>query len=159
MDGTHKANEVGNGLVDVGLVATDWWQENDNRLLPGEDGGATVFVVEYEDGCRYLGYTGRSVFGRLTELMGGPFERGSDEFVREHGQRMAYLVYCIASGMGRSCARKLRDALVSQAPVGVYWADGATITTSRCWLLEGETEVEEMTFAEWAKGNCSDLVR
>ena len=138
-------------FVETHLVAREWWREDETRLLPGETGVATVFVVEYADGCRYFGYTRGSVFGRLTELMGGSFEPGSHDFVREHGQRMAYLVYCVASDMERICARRLRDELVSQAPVGVYWADGATVTTSRCWLREGETEVQVMSFAEWAK--------
>ena len=138
-------------FVETHLVAREWWREDETRLLPGETGVATVFVVEYADGCRYFGYTRKNVFGRLTELMGGSFERGSHDFVREHGQRMAYLVYCVTSGMERSCARQLRDELVSQAPVGVYWADGATVTTSRCSLREGETEVEVMSFGEWVK--------
>ena len=132
-------------------VARDWWYHDGGRLLPGEERGHTVFVVDFYDGCKYVGYTRGSVFGRLSELMGGPLDRGSDGFVREHGQRMAYLVYCVTSGMERSCARQLRDELVSQAPVGVYWADGATVTTSRCWLREGETEAEVMSFGEWVK--------
>ena len=95
-------------FVETHLVAREWWREDETRLLPGETGVATVFVVEYADGCRYFGYTRKNVFGRLTELMGGSFERGSHDFVREHGQRMAYLVYCVTSGMERSCARQLR---------------------------------------------------
>ena len=137
--------------MDVSSFVARWWADAEGRRLPGEVGGVTVFVVSFEDGCSYFGYTRKNVFGRLTELMGGSFERGSDEFVREHGQRMAYLVYCVASDMERSCARRLRDQLVSQAPVGVYWADGATVTTSRCRLREGEPEAEVMSFAEWVK--------
>ena len=87
----------------------------------------------------------------MSELMAGPLDRGSHAFVREHGQQMAYLVYCVTSGMERSCARKLRDELVSQAPVGVYWEDGATVTTSRCWLREGGTDAQVMSFGEWIK--------
>ena len=132
-------------------VARDWWQDDDARVLPGEESGTTVFVVEFQDGCQFFGYTHRSVFVRLGELMGGPLDRGSEGFVREHGQRMAYLVYCVTSGMERSCARQLRDELVSQAPVGVYWADGATVTTSHCGLREGETEAEVLSFSEWIK--------
>ena len=71
--------------IDSSAVVAQWWADDDVRLLPGEEGGTSVFVVEYEDGCRYLGYTGRSVVRRLSELMAGPFVRGSDAFVREHG--------------------------------------------------------------------------
>ena len=138
-------------FVETHLVARDWWREDDTRLLPGEGGGATVFTVEFEDGCRYFGYTRKNVFGRLSELMGGPLDRGSDGFVREHGQRMAYLVYCVTSGMERSRARELRDQLVSQAPGDVYVACGTTVTTSDCWLRECETEAEVLSFSEWTK--------
>ena len=137
--------------IDSSAVVAQWWADDDVRLLPGEEGGTSVFVVEYEDGCRYLGYTGRSVVRRLSELMAGPFVRGSDAFVREHGQRVPYLVYCVESGLDKRQAQQLRDRLVSEAPVGVYWADGATLTTSRCRLREGEPEAEVMSFAEWAK--------
>ena len=138
-------------FVDIYLVARDWWREDDVRSLPGEESRTTVFVVDFRDGCRYFGYTRGSVFGRLSELMGGPLDRGSDGFVREHGRRMAYLVQCVASELERSRARELRDELVSQAPVGVYWADGATVTTSQCWLREGETDAQVMSFGEWMK--------
>ena len=146
-----KINGVPDGFADLGLLVSDWWQEHDGRPLPGEAGGITVFTIDFWDGCRFFDYTQGSVFGRLSELMGGPLDRGSDGFVREHGQRMAYLVQCVASELERSRARELRDELVSQAPVGVYWADGATVTTSRCWLREGETDAQVMSFGEWMK--------
>ena len=146
-----KINGVPDGFADLGLLASDWWQEHDGRPLPGEAGGITVFTIDFWDGCRFFDYTRGSVFGRLSELMGGPLDRGSDGFVREHGRRMAYLVQCVASELERSRARELRDELVSQAPVGVYWADGATVTTFRCWLREGETDAQVMSFGEWMK--------
>ena len=132
-------------------IAREWWRGDETRPLPGEAGMNTVFVVAYEDGCRYLGYTGRSVVRRLSELMAGPFVRGSDAFVREHGQRVPYLVYCVESGLDKRQAQQLRDRLVSEAPIGVYWADGATVTTSRCWLREGGTDAQVMSFGEWIK--------
>ena len=140
-------------FVETHLVAREWWREDETRLLPGETGVATVFVVEYADGCRYFGYTRKNVFGRLTELMGGSFERGSHDFVREHGRAMAYVVQCVRSSLDRSSARQLRDQLVSQAPGDVYVSDGATATTSHCGLREGETEAEAevLSFSEWIK--------
>ena len=110
-----------------------------------------MFVVEFQDGCRYFGYTRKNVFGRLSELMGGPLDRGSNDFVREHGQRMVYLVQCVASELERSRAKELRDQLVSQAPGDVYVACGTTVTTSDCWLRECETEAEVLSFSEWTK--------
>lgn len=133
------------------LIASDWWREDGVRLLPGEKGGTTVFVLEYQDGCRYVGCASRSVFGRLAELMAGPLAPGSDEFVREHGRRMAYLVHCVASNLDRSRAGELRDELVSQAPSDAYVVSGTAVTTSDCWLIEGEPEVKVLSFSEWAE--------
>ena len=49
-------------VVDMHLVARDWWQENDGRPLPGEAGGTTVYAVEFWDGCVAFEYTqGRCV--------------------------------------------------------------------------------------------------
>lgn len=135
--------------VEMDEVARDWWQDDDARLLPGEEGGATTFAVEFEDGCRYFGYTSGNVFRRLVDLMSSPLDGGSDAFVREHGEQMAYLVWCVASGLGEICAKDLRDELVSQAPGEVYVAHETTVTTSNCWLKEGGPHVEVMSFAEW----------
>ena len=137
--------------ADQNRVARDWWRDDDARVLPGEESGTTVFVVEFQDGCQFFGYTHRSVFVRLGELMGGPLDRGSNDFVREHGRAMAYVVQCVRSSLDRSSARQLRDQLVSQAPGDVYVSDGATATTSHCGLREGETEAEVMSFGEWVK--------
>ena len=137
--------------VDQIGVARDWWRDDDARVLPGEESGTTVFVVEFQDGCQFFGYTHRSVFVRLGELMGGPLDRGSNDFVREHGRVMAYVVQCVRSSLDRSSARQLRDQLVSQAPGDVYVADGSTATTSACLLREGESEAEVMSFGEWVK--------
>ena len=111
-----------------------------------------MFVVEYEDGCRYLGYTGRSVVRRLSELMAGPFVRGSDAFVREHGQRVPYLVYCVESGLDKRQAQQLRDRLVIRGSCRRLLA-GATLTTSRCRLREGEPEAEVMSFRSGRKSS------
>ncbi len=120
-------------FVDGYRVARDWWRANDARL-PGEVGGATVFVIEFADGCRYFGYTSESVFFRLGELMGGPFHYGSNDFVVEHGRRMVYLVRCVSSGMDEREARDLRNMLVSLGDDKWGGRNGTTIETAGCWL-------------------------
>lgn len=150
MDSVRRQSE------EMYLIASDWWREDDVRLLPGEKGRTTVFVMEFQDGCRYAGCTGGSVFGRLAELMAGPLAPGSDEFVREHGLQMAYLVHCVASDLDRSRATALRDELVSQAPGDAYVSSGSAVTTSNCWLKEGEPEVKVLSFSEWAKAREVD---
>ena len=144
---------VGVGFVDMNLMATEWWREDRKRLLPGEAGGATVFVVEFQDGCCYFGYTGRSVVARLGELLGGSYDWGSDDFMTRHSKEMPYVVRCVASNLDRYQARSLRNLLVSMAPRDDYEGKSTAAVSSRCWLREGDSDgagdVEVMTFAEW----------
>ena len=58
----------------MNLVAKNWWRDDHFRSLPGEESQTTLFVVEFQDGCRHFGYTRGSVFGRLSELIGGSFQ-------------------------------------------------------------------------------------
>ena len=45
---------VADQVLDTHLVARNWWGRDNPRLLPGEWGGVTVFVMDFADGCRYL---------------------------------------------------------------------------------------------------------
>ena len=58
----------------MNLVAKNWWRDDDVRSLPGKECQTTLFVVEFQDGYRHFGYTRGSVFGRLSELIGGSFQ-------------------------------------------------------------------------------------
>ena len=120
-------------------------------LLPGEDDGATVFEILFQDGCRYFGFTGTSVFERLVELSNGLVDVQSNSFVSEHCRQMSYFVRCVASNLERGVGRELRELLVAEAPDGVSRIDGTKAMSAKCWLKEGEDDVEVMTFAEWAK--------
>ena len=144
--------EIGkNGVREPELLATLWWQESDTRLLPGEAGGLTVFEILYEDGCRYFGYTGKSVFERLTELSNGILDVRSNAFVVDHCRQVTYVVRSVASNFDRDGARELRELLVAEAPDGSLRIDGTTVMSPACWLKEGDDRVEVMSFAEWAK--------
>ena len=145
--------------VDAHLVAGDWWRDDGTRLLPGEEGGATVFEIEFFDGCRFFSYTVGEVSGRLAELMAGPLARGSNDFVREHGQRMAYLVRCVASGLELSCACQLLDQLVSHAPRDSYLVADTAVTTPDCWLGQAEPEPEVLLFSEWMNERLEEAGR
>ena len=138
-------------FVDVHLVARDWWRESNGALLPSEAGGVTVFEILYQDGCRYFGFTGTSVFERLGELSNGLVDVRSNGFVSEHCRQMSYFVRCVASNLERSAGRELRELLVSEAPDGVSRIDGTTVMSPACWLKEDDDGVEVMSFAEWAK--------
>ena len=121
-------------FVDMFATAQHWWRQDDSRLLPGEEGSATVFVIAFADGCRYCGYTSEGVFTRLRELFGGPFDSGTNDFVMEHGRQIVYVVRCVASGMDEGQARALRNLLVSQAPDEWTGTNSTTLEHAGCWL-------------------------
>ena len=116
-------------------VATDWWQSLGERRLPGEEGGVTVFQIEFRDGCRYFGYTEGSVFGRVAALAGDWLGSGENQFVSDHAACVPYLVWCVASGLDGSQARELRNLLVSEAPEGRTQRSDTTLESVGCWLV------------------------
>ena len=84
-------------LVDAAAFVTEWWENSEGRRLPGEEGGYTVYGIEFWDGCRFFDYTQGSVFERVSELGFGPVEVWRNNFLSEHGRVMAYVVRCVAS--------------------------------------------------------------
>ncbi len=149
-----KIDGVLDRSADLGLFASDWWQENDGRLLPGEAGGVTVFVVEFQDGCRYLGHTDptdSSVFERMDDLVASPLDERRSVFVAEHCARMGSVVRCIASNLDVAAAAALRDELVLKAPDVMRKVDEASLEARECFLAEVATEPVRMSFAEWVK--------
>ena len=60
--------------------ARDWWRNVDARLLPGEEGRTTVFVVDFHDGCQFFGYTRKSVVARVASLMSESGDWGSSPY-------------------------------------------------------------------------------
>ena len=148
---TLAIDGVPDSLAEMNLAARDWWLGDDARLLPGEVGGVTVFEILYEDGCRYFGYTGKSVLERLAELSNGLVDVRSNGFVSEHCRQLAYVMRCVASNLDQGGARELRELLVAEAPDEDLRIDGTTVMSPACRLKEGDDGVEVMSFAEWAK--------
>ena len=66
---TREIDGAPGRLAEMNLVARDWWSGADARLLPGEAGGVSVFVIDFADECRFFGYTGSRVFDRVSELV------------------------------------------------------------------------------------------
>ena len=137
--------------ADLGLLARDWWQENDGRLLPGEAGGITVFAIEFWDGCRVFDYTPGAVFERVSELGCGPVAVWRNNFVVEHSREMAYVVRCVASDLARAAALELVNRLVVAAPGGMLPLGGGVLERRECFLGEHAPEPVTMSFAEWVK--------
>ena len=121
-------------------LVRDWWGADDAPLLPGEEGGRTVFVVDFWDGCRYFGYIRGNVFGRLARLVNEPGNFGFNPFVLGHAARVPYLVRCVASRMDEWQARQLRNLLVSKAPEDFTTSNGTTVRAADCCML-GESPV------------------
>ena len=78
---------------------TEWWENAAGRRLPGEEGGFTVYGIEFWDGCQFLDCTQGAVFERVSELGFGPIEVWRNNFVAEHMGQMAYVVRCVSSDL------------------------------------------------------------
>lgn len=121
-------------------LARDWWRDDDARLLPGEEGGRTVFVVDFRDGCRYFGYTRGSVFNRVASLLCELEGSGANPFAVQHAARIPYVVRCVATRLSESQARQLRRLLVSESPGRLTQVGGAVARSVSCWLTEETPE-------------------
>ena len=124
MNELPELTQVPAWLAEQIKFARDWWHDDPVCLLPGEESGHTVFVIEFYDGCKYFGYTRKSVVARVASLMSESGGWGSNAFVREHGGSVPYVVRCVASNMDQRQGRQLRDLLVARAPGDVYVAYG-----------------------------------
>ena len=144
-------SEMPGGLVDASAFVAEWWENAAGRRLPGENGGFTVFAIEFWDGCQYFDYTQGSVFERVSELGHGPVDVWQDQFVIEHVGQMAYVVRCVASNPGVGDARELRDLLVCEAPGEVRRSHGMTVEVRGCPLGDDAPPVFSMSFGEWVK--------
>ena len=124
-------------VADVAAFVAEWWENAEGRRLPGEEGGYTVFTIEFWDGCRYFGYTQGSVFECVSDLGCGPVEVSQNKFVVEHVGQMAYVVRCVASNLG------------------VERGYGMTIEVRDCPLGEHAPVVVSMSFGDWVQSQGS----
>ena len=151
MNQLPTVRETPDGFVDASAFVAEWWENVARRRLPGENGGFTVFAIEFWDGCQYFDYTQGSVFERVSELGCGPVDVWQHQFVNEHVGQMAYVVRCVASNLEVGDARELRDLLVSEAPGEVKRSHGMTVEVRGCPLGEDAPPVFSMSFGEWVK--------
>ena len=87
--------------------AKDWWSADRFRLLPGEEGAHSVFVIDFYDRCKFFGYTKEPVFHRAASLAARIDSWGPNAFVMEHAARVPYTIHCIKSGLNDLQARRL----------------------------------------------------
>ena len=157
MNELPELTQVPAWLAEQIKFSRDWWHDDPVCLLPGEESGHTVFVIEFYDGCKYFGYTRKSVVTRVASLMSESGGWGSNAFVREHGGSVPYVVRCVASNMDQRQGRQLRDLLVARAPGDVYVAYGDPVQ----WVIGRNLHRRHLTTVqrascvsaamEWAK--------
>ena len=138
-------------LVDAAAFVTEWWENAEGRRLPGEEGGYTVYGIEFWDGCRFFDYTQGSVFERFSELGFGPVEVWRNNFLSEHGRVMAYVVRCVSSDLAVTDALELVTRLVVAAPGGMELRGSGALEHPECFLGEHALEPVTMSFGEWVK--------
>ena len=116
-------------------LAAEWWRDDLTRTLPGEEGGYTVFTLDFYDGCKYFGYTKESIQDRIATLGSniGPWQ--PNQFVMEHcSDQVPYIVRCIASNLAKQAAKELRDFLIALAPEEGLRGRGPTTSAKKCWV-------------------------
>ena len=138
-------------VADAAAFVAEWWENAEGRPLPGEEGGFTVYGVEFWDGCRFFDYTQGGVFERFSELGFGPVEVWRNNFLSEHGRVMAYVVRCVASDLAVTDALELVTRLVVAAPGGMVPLGGGVLEHPECFLGEHAVEPVTMSFGEWVK--------
>ena len=146
--GTHDQIE---SAVDAAAFVAEWWEHADGSRLPGEEGGYTVYGIEFWDGCRFFDCTPGAVFERVSELAFGPVEVWRNNFLSEHMGQMAYVVRCVSSDLARAAAVELVNRLVVAAPRGMELRGSGALEHPECFLGEHALEPVTMSFGEWVK--------
>ena len=165
----HEQIESTDGFskpVGTAAFVTEWWDSFDGRRLPGEEGGFTVYGIEFWDGCQFLDCTQGAVFERVSELGFGPVEVWRNNFVAEHSREMAYVVRCVSSDLTVADALELVTRLVVAAPGGMELRGRGALEHPKCFLGEHALEPVTMSFGEWvktretaeSKGSVSSLI-
>ena len=127
-----------------------------SRLLPGEEGGSTVFEIQFWDGC-CISYTAAlTVLERVDELVASSFAERQSTFDVEHCARMGSVVRVVASSLEMVVAAELRNELVRIAPEGMRKVDEASPERPECVPAEVPAEPVSTTFGEWVKTRDKD---
>ena len=135
--------------VDPAVFAADWRENAAGRRLPGEEGGCTVFCLEFWDRCRYFGVTDMSILDAVDDLVASPFLERRSLFVSDHCGQMGYVVRCVASGLDRELAEQLRTGLVSRLSVDSDCDDSGVVAGDGCAFAEVPKAPVRMSIGEW----------
>ena len=138
-------------VVDAAAFVAEWWEKADGRRLPGEEGGWTVFAIEFWDGCRYFGVTDMSILDAVDDLVASPFLGRRSLFVSDHCGQMGYVVRCVGSDLSQELAEQLRSGLVHQSSVDSDSNEAGVVVGDGCVLAEVPKAPIRMTIGDWMK--------
>ena len=144
--------------VDAAAFVTEWLETANGRRLPGEEGGCTVFAIQFWDGCRYFGVTDMSILEAVDDLVASPFLDRRSLFASDHCGQMGYVVRCVETNLAEELAEQLRADLVHQSSVdsdsneaGVAVGDGCLFTA----VLKAPIR---MTIGDWMKAREQGVI-
>ena len=147
------AREQIESTFDAAAFVTEWLETADGRRLPGEEGGYSVFAIQFWDGCRYFGVTDMSILEAVDDLVASPFLDRRSLFASDHCGHMGYVVRCVETNLAEELAEQLRADLVHQSSVdsdsdeagaGVVVGDG-------CVFAAVPKAPIRMTIGDWMK--------
>ena len=117
--------------------------------LPGEEGGASVFAIEFWDGCSYFGVTDMSILDAVDDLVATPFLERRTLFVSDHCGQMGYVVRCVGSDLDQEIAEQLRSDLVHQSSVDSDSKEAGVVVGDGCVFAEVPKAPVRMTIGDW----------
>ena len=100
--------------------------------LPGETGGFSVYLIAFDDGCRYYGHTSQVIAWRVDNLCNAEADDGIP-YLFIHDQSMGKTLSCLASGLPNSgAALSARRKTVAQAQKDLEWEQNPAAPPHRC---------------------------
>ncbi len=151
MNQSLTANETPDGLVDASALVAEWWENVAGRRLPGENGGFTVFAIEFWDGCRYVGVTEMRILDAVDDLVASPFLERRSLFVSDHCGQMGYVVRCVGSDLAQELAEQLRSGLVEQLAVDSDPKEAGVVVGDGCVFAAVPKAPIRKSFGDWVK--------
>ena len=107
--------------------------------LPGETDGFSVYLVAFDDGCRYYGHTSQVIAWRVEELCHQDY-LGRVPYLFVHDENMGKTLTCLASGLRNSgAALAERRKIVAQARKDLEWEQNPAAPPQRC-LVTGQLQ-------------------
>ena len=146
--------------VDAAAFVTEWLETVNGRRLPGEEGGCTVFAIQFWDGCRYFGVTDMSILGSVDDVVASPFLDRRSEFASDHCGQMGYVVRCVGSNLAQEIAEQLRSDLVHQSSVDSdsNEAEAGVVVGDGCVFAAVPKAPIRMTIGDWMKAREQGVI-